>query len=181
MPWPGTKSSRAAMSASWPSPRARSASMTCSLVIPGGSPRPSSRPSAPANTTLVASPRIRGPITLNTTDTTVAAMTTEISTRSGRSIRSSRRSDGPKLMAFSAARMPPRGPWPVVRGASLSRSAALVIFSSGRTSTEIVSRRTPDAAGAAGGAWTAGDGVACDGGSAGSSQRGGVSADRAGT
>ncbi|CAM5555023.1 hypothetical protein SGLAM104S_03204 [Streptomyces glaucescens] len=59
MPSPGVKSVERSMSAMSPSPRSRIAWSTCSLVAPGSI----SRPTIPAKTRSVASPRIFGPAT----------------------------------------------------------------------------------------------------------------------
>ena len=72
--------------------------MTCSLVIPAGS----WRPITPLKMTSVALPRIFGPTTEATTATVPMATTTANNIRSGRSMPISRRSEGPKLIAFSA-------------------------------------------------------------------------------
>lgn len=78
MPCPGVKSVPASMSAipSWP--RARSPSSACCLVVPAGI----SRPTIPANTRSVASPRIFGPTTAQPTLPTTAATMPQILARS---------------------------------------------------------------------------------------------------
>ena len=108
MPWPGTTSIAATMSATGRR-RARSPSTACSLVTPAGS-RP---PTTPAKIRSVAWPRILGPSTVSAT----------LATREQRRRRSpwparapsgasSRLAEGLKSIAFWPTMPPPIGPRP---------------------------------------------------------------------
>ena len=99
MPWPGVMSSRSTRSAKVPWPLARSCSTTCALLCPAAN----CLPITPVKITLVAQPRMIGPITLNTMPTVARATQTIRIQRSGDRWESSRRSDGPKFSDFSAA------------------------------------------------------------------------------
>jgi hypothetical protein len=95
------------MSATLLLPAARAAATTCSFVRPAGS----CLPIAPANIRSVARPRIFGPMTMKATLATPSASTAMSLVRSGLSRPIRRRTEGRKVIGFSAGiPAPPQGP-----------------------------------------------------------------------
>src|SRR3954452_1377380 len=98
MPCPGTTWLLVITLATLPCPEARAAAAACSVVSPAGS----CRPRTPAKIRSVARPRIFGPATDRLTLVIASRTTPAIMPRSGARRPSSRRAEGPKVMAFAA-------------------------------------------------------------------------------
>src|SRR3954470_4431051 len=98
MPWPGTTWLLVITLATLPCPAARAAAAACSVLSPAGS----CRPRTPAKMRSVARPRIFGPATDRLTLVIASRTTPAIMPRSGARRPSSRRAEGPKVMAFAA-------------------------------------------------------------------------------
>src|ERR1700682_2923207 len=144
MPWPGTTGILAIRSARLLFPAARRAAIACSAVVPAGS----RFPMTPVKMMSVASPMIFGPMTRKATLVTPSPMTATTFRRSGLRRLISRRTEGPKVMGFSAGMPPPpqgpppKGPRAGGRGVGLIAERTLV---GGRS----LSRRGSGASGAA--------------------------------
>ena len=110
-PVPGVMFMPEIMSASWPWPCARSSATACSLVTPAGS----CLPTTPSNRTLVAAPRIFGPVTRSATEVTPKTSTITSRTRSGRSRASSRRTVPRRSLLRSGGCPGPGRPIPAAR------------------------------------------------------------------
>src|SRR3954470_23810586 len=98
MPWPGTTWLLVITLATLPCPAARAAAAACSVLSPAGS----CRPRTPAKMMSVARPRIFGPATDRLTLVIASRTTPAIMPRSGARRPTSRRAEGPKVMAFAA-------------------------------------------------------------------------------
>ena len=119
-PWPGSRCSEPTRSASVPLPWWRSCATACALVSPAGS----ACPIRPAKIRLVASPRIPGPSTVRVTLATPSMRASATSGRCGASVRSSRRLEPRKFIAFSVDRPPMKAAGPrFMPGAGPGRGA----------------------------------------------------------